>query len=153
MGEHVPADVEQHDGVAAELARRLGEPGGERAAARRVMSSSSTGLPRCVAICDSENSTPSRLVVPPSVSTAAEPQGRPPRISSSERGPGRGSIGERSQATPPRTHSVLELSEQVGERERADDVAAAAHADQQGAVRIAQRYGFAIRSRLSGRPA
>src|SRR4051794_31452442 len=70
------------------------------------MSSRSVGRPRWAAIFDSESSTPSRLVVPPSVSTAADPQGGPPRISSSERGPGRGSIGERSQATPPRVQSV-----------------------------------------------
>src|SRR2546421_4555955 len=37
---------------------------------------------------------------------AALPQGRPPRISASERGPGVGSIGERSQATRPSAQSV-----------------------------------------------
>jgi hypothetical protein len=89
---------------------------------------------------------PSRLVVEPSVSTAAEPQGRPPLISASERGPGRGSIGERSQAT-------AQPVEQVGNSEGADDVAAPAHADQQGAVSVlegVQGHGFAIsRTRLS----
>ena len=50
-------------------------------------------------------------------------------ISSRRRGPGSGSTGRRSQVSPPTTASVPERAGELGDGQRADDVAAAADAE------------------------
>jgi hypothetical protein len=68
-------------------------------------------VPRCAAIRDSENGTPSGVVVPAEASTALAPSARPPSIWATGRGPGWGSIGIRSQATPPSANGVPSASQ------------------------------------------
>jgi hypothetical protein len=56
---------------------------------------------------DSAKTTPdSRTRVPPDAASTPGANGRPPSISASARGPGCGSIGRRSQVTPPTTGSA-----------------------------------------------
>src|SRR5829696_7923469 len=76
-----------------------------------VMSIRTVVVSSSSATCASENRTPSTVVVSASARRACAPTDSPPVISLVGRGPGRGSIGSRSHATPPSSNGVPRSSQ------------------------------------------
>ena len=91
----------------------------------------------CAAIPDSENSTPSSVVVEPSAIT-------PPSRTGARRGSrrvtgGRTRVDRRPLPGDAAEHPLASRApQQIRDRQGADDVAAAAHADQQGALSVSE---------------
>ena len=96
-------------------------------------STSTVCSPRNSAIRDSAKIAPSSVRVPGPASITPGASSCPSTISASDRGPGLGSIGSRSQVTPPIVASVPSCRQSSAAAERADDVAPAADAQHQRA--------------------
>ena len=108
--------------------------GGARRAG--VTSIRTVGRPRCPATPASQSSR-RRECSPGSAEPAPRSIDLPtPLRSSRRRGPGNGSTLNRSQATPPTSTSSPQRLELASDREGADDVSAAADADQQSTVNV-----------------
>ena len=80
---------------------------------------------------DSAKTAPSVVRVSGPASSTPGAISSPPAISSAERGPGRGSIGSRSQVTPPITTSVPSRRHSSAAASAPDDVSAATDAEHQ----------------------
>ena len=135
VGEHVAADVDQHDEVAVQVVGRGGDAGAHRVGARvgidqddRLAESARPSAPR-----RSGRRRRSGCRGRPAPPRGRGARRRRPRPAGAV--PGSGSMAERSQVVPPSATSGAAGADQLGHRQGAHHVAAAADAEAQGAPR------------------